>query len=784
MKDNKLLYKNKKIFNRFYLTIILFTTFTDNGYCQPEAYKGHDGVGVIFTNATDQLLQCRYPDYFNIRMALSGQDEMIVYLRKQPPALNRFPPAYLLSRLPRKDDYTETRKQNIIRYMSTSPDSHFIVQCDHDKKSTDFHLSGVILYKGSEFVIQTIKQSSKFGIILTRWHQIKDIPRTHDYIISEKSRFPAVQETVHLSRDRREVMRVHDVLTFTIDVLVVVDFNIYTKWMSNAAGRNLKEKSLHAKSEIQKYYLHVINGIDLRYQSIGFEDFQIRISVSGIVIIDKHTSVNGSTFNPPPTSNTSLNGTLEMDADTALKMFRTWVNETKGLPDHSHAILFTGYDLYSLKTSEDKQKQSHTSGLAFIGTLCEPGDSVSIVEEQGGFQSIGTAAHELGHSLGALHDGENNTCHSVDRYIMAASGFGPVPNNKKYHPWIFSRCSVDYFKEFITSLLLEGSTCLTSKRPNVTDILEVVNSTLDLPGQDYTPDDQCRMIWGPTSYLCRGSEFGNASTICTAMYCRDPSTESDCVLHVAARGTTCGNKQWCMDGHCVYSPKAPDKQGPCLLGDQPGAAFNSMTCEQLIAKSSSYCYQEKVRSRCCNSCWSKFTYKKGCEYGNRIQGCRSWHCSHFFESRDIQTECCGTCNIGEVITSTDTQAQLPIEEHRPVTTAKWNSHTCTDSSAFSCPDYIRSRGSFVCYSNVTSAKCCQSCKMIKSQTEGCDYGDKVPSLCAEMKTVTELDCDVYGTLCCKSCIRKIKTLSSCSNCLYSLNVLFINFILILVFKDP
>jgi hypothetical protein len=67
---------------------------------------------------------------------------------------------------------------------------------------------------------------------------------------------------------------------------------------------------------------------------------------------------------------------------------------------------------------------------------------------------------------------------------------------------------------------------------------------------------------------------------------------------------------------------------------------------------------------------------------------------------------------------------------------------------------------------------------------GCDYGDKVPSLCAEMKTVTELDCDVYGTLCCKSCIRKIKTLSSCSNCLYSLNVLFMNFILILVFKDP
>jgi hypothetical protein len=38
------------------------------------------------------------------------------------------------------------------------------------------------------------------------------------------------------------------------------------------------------------------------------------------------------------------------------------------------------------------------TGLAFIGSLCRPnGDSVSIVEDNGGFQNIGTAAHELGH---------------------------------------------------------------------------------------------------------------------------------------------------------------------------------------------------------------------------------------------------------------------------------------------------------------------------------------------------------------------------------------------------
>ena len=37
-------------------------------------------------------------------------------------------------------------------------------------------------------------------------------------------------------------------------------------------------------------------------------------------------------------------------------------------------------------------------GLAYTGTLCDTnGKSASIVEDLGGFQCIGTAAHELGH---------------------------------------------------------------------------------------------------------------------------------------------------------------------------------------------------------------------------------------------------------------------------------------------------------------------------------------------------------------------------------------------------
>jgi len=32
-----------------------------------------------------------------------------------------------------------------------------------------------------------------------------------------------------------------------------------------------------------------------------------------------------------------------IDADFALRNFRTWINSTDGLPEHDHAILFTGF---------------------------------------------------------------------------------------------------------------------------------------------------------------------------------------------------------------------------------------------------------------------------------------------------------------------------------------------------------------------------------------------------------------------------------------------------------
>ena len=45
----------------------------------------------------------------------------------------------------------------------------------------------------------------------------------------------------------------------------------------------------------------------------------------------------------------------------------------------------------------------------------------------------------------------------------------------------------------------EGYTCLTETFSDRRDM----TPSHDIPGQIYNPDEQCRMIWGPESYLCR-----------------------------------------------------------------------------------------------------------------------------------------------------------------------------------------------------------------------------------------------------------------------------------------
>ena len=53
--------------------------------------------------------------------------------------------------------------------------------------------------------------------------------------------------------------------------------------------------------------------------------------------------------------------------------------------------------MWSEDSSANAAQRSSVVGLAFLGGVCQSTNKFTIIEEQGGFSSIGIIAHELGH---------------------------------------------------------------------------------------------------------------------------------------------------------------------------------------------------------------------------------------------------------------------------------------------------------------------------------------------------------------------------------------------------
>ncbi len=97
-----------------------------------------------------------------------------------------------------------------------------------------------------------------------------------------------------------------------------------------------------------------------------------------------------------------------------------------------------------------KDLEGNTAGIAYVGTVCDAQNGVSISEHAYGTTiSALIMAHEIGHNLGATHDGEpNTTCASVTgSFIMAPAVTGSAT---------FSNCSLD-----LMSRLIASASCVT-----------------------------------------------------------------------------------------------------------------------------------------------------------------------------------------------------------------------------------------------------------------------------------------------------------------------------------
>ena len=231
--------------------------------------------------------------------------------------------------------------------------------------------------------------------------------------------------------------------------------------------------------------------------------------------------------------------------------------------DHwDHALMLTGLNLYDGLPSQDS-----VIGLAWVSGMCHPEYSCTINEGHN-YESVFVIAHEMGHNLGMVHDGEigeGNNC-SPNKYLMS-----PVLGPGKV---TWSSCSNNELTSFLTGPETKiQATCLDDI-PTIMDNYDF-NSEQQLPGEKVSAMDQCVQSFGTTfkPYLKPGQPpFEDP---CRELWCSNITHALR--AHPALEGTDCSSKPYpygseCRSGQCIpFDPNIEENEIPGSTGSGSGS---------------------------------------------------------------------------------------------------------------------------------------------------------------------------------------------------------------------
>ncbi|XP_055854718.1 A disintegrin and metalloproteinase with thrombospondin motifs like isoform X2 [Episyrphus balteatus] len=307
------------------------------------------------------------------------------------------------------------------------------------------------------------------------------------------------------------------------EILVIVDYDGYRLH----GGDNL---------QVKRYFISFWNGVDLRYRLL--KGPRIRISIAGIIISRGRDAT--------PYLERNRVGRDAIDSAAALTDMGKYLFRERRLPVYDIAVAITKLDMCRRAAPYSECKRG-TAGFAYVGGACvvnkrlEKVNSVAIIEDTGGFSGIIVAAHEVGHLLGAVHDGSPppsylggpgaERCRWEDGYIMS-----DLRHTERGFRW--SPCTVQSFHHFLNG---DTASCLHNA-PHEDSALG-----RSLPGTLLSLDAQCRRDRG--TYACFKDE-----RVCAQLFCFDAQTGYCVAYRPAAEGSSCGNGVHCLDGRCTPLP--------------------------------------------------------------------------------------------------------------------------------------------------------------------------------------------------------------------------------------
>ncbi|XP_062596431.1 A disintegrin and metalloproteinase with thrombospondin motifs like [Saccostrea cucullata] len=266
-----------------------------------------------------------------------------------------------------------------------------------------------------------------------------------------------------------------------LQVMAIVDAQLFRKFLE----RNHRDvRQTH--NAIITYFSSVFAMVNERFQTMRKFGLDIKIKLAAIVIEERDQDVpwlRGHVRRPSYTREAMI------DVESVLRDLTKWL-QNSSLPNYDHAVAFTGYALVKNSKKID--------GLAYMNKICDrQGHSSSIVGENGDFMSVGVVAHEIAHSLGAVHDDQSSNsgnCSAEDNYIMAPQHqMNPEKVQNLFH---FSHCSSNKILQIIRS---NQPQCLYDDNPELPYPYDLDKRP---PGQTFSRERQCKLVFGENSTLC------------------------------------------------------------------------------------------------------------------------------------------------------------------------------------------------------------------------------------------------------------------------------------------
>lgn len=303
-----------------------------------------------------------------------------------------------------------------------------------------------------------------------------------------------------------------------VEVCVLIDYALYLK-----AGKNLRD--------LAAYMLHFWHAVNLRFATI--KDMRINIKLKTVGVFQDEES---QVF----LKNNMLQGKKRVfEARHALSDLQRWLSY--------HYNDFSKFDVIFLLTGDDgcvfsgQACEKRVTGVSYVGGACRRhwlmgALNVAIGETDLVFRGVFTAAHEVGHLLGAPHDGEIGAeiCTTNSGYLMSYNRSDPIKAHR------FSICSINKFKEFLKT---SSANCLWNRAVEPIPYPDV------LPGQQMKLKDQCyNYVKGDP---CEVSEFQ-----CHHLCCYDEKRKYIFTREQpAVHGTDCGINSICYHGKCLSKDK-------------------------------------------------------------------------------------------------------------------------------------------------------------------------------------------------------------------------------------